>query len=106
MFPSCQLGFRRNHSTETLLGVYKYFFGFSGFSGAEEVYKYEFNMNEWMKYFSGGVYKYFSGVYKYFSGAGEVYKYLSGMVYVNTSPAAPDSLAPDKCINTSPVWCI
>ena len=36
-------------------GVYKYFSGFSGFSGAGEVYKY----------LSGGVYKYFSGVYKY-----------------------------------------
>src|SRR6218665_3055928 len=93
-------------------GVYKYFSGFSGFSSSREVYKY----------FSGGVYNYFSGVYKYFSGAGEVYlnttmaffcpgkvldkcrpiykylpgfsgagevyKYFSGTVYINTSPAS------------------
>ena len=38
------------------------------------------------KYFSGGVYKYFSGVYKYFYGAGAVYKYFSGILYINTSP--------------------
>src|SRR6218665_2367290 len=98
--------------TLVMLGVYKYLSGFSGFSGAGEVYKY----------FSGGAYKYFSGVYKYFSGAGEVYlnptmaffcpgkvlhkcrpiykyssgfsgagevyKYFSGTVYINTSPAS------------------
>src|SRR6218665_1884275 len=64
-----------------LAGVYKYFAGFSGFSGAEEVYKCF--SGDVYKYFSGAgeVYKYFSGgVYKYFSGdtAGEVYKYFSG----------------------------
>src|SRR6218665_3907221 len=62
-------------------GVYKYF------SGAGEVY-----LNTTMAFFCPGkvldkcrpIYKYFSS----FSGAGEVYKYFSGTVYINTSPAS------------------
>src|SRR6218665_3825825 len=72
-------------------GVYKYFPGAGGvykyFSGAGEVY-----LNTTIAFFCPGkvldkcrpICKYFSG----FSGAREVYKYISGTVYMNTSPAS------------------